>query len=123
MEDSNEIKGSLELEIRGLVLEITASGRWKEQAITLEKVINESTKDVKISRLIQLIWRGEVDEAWSEELAEFRKERMHLSEKDGILMYKNRLVIPESLQPEVLDSLHSAHQGCSSMEARAADLL
>ena len=38
---------------------------------------------------------------------------------DGVLMYKDRVVIPPSLQAEVLDSLHSAHQGVTSMLARA----
>ena len=38
---------------------------------------------------------------------------------DGVVMYKKRIVIPKNLQREVLDVLHSAHQGCSSMEARA----
>ena len=38
-------------------------------------------------------------------------------------MFKHRIFMPGNLQPEVLESLHSAHQGWSSMEARAADLL
>ena len=48
---------------------------------------------------------------------------MHLIEKDGVLTFKKRLVIPKNLRREVLDILHAAHQGCSSMEARAAQSL
>ena len=35
-------------------------------------------------------------------------------------MYGDRMVIPASLRREVLDCLHSAHQGVAGMKARAA---
>ena len=38
---------------------------------------------------------------------------------DGVVMYNDRIVIPQSLRSQILDSLHSAHQGISSMTARA----
>ena len=34
-------------------------------------------------------------------------------------MYNDRVVVPPSLQSQVLATLHAAHQGVSSMEARA----
>ena len=36
-------------------------------------------------------------------------------ERDGLLLYDNRLVIPRALRERVLDVLHAAHQGISSM--------
>ena len=38
---------------------------------------------------------------------------------DCVVLYNDRIVIPPSLRSEVLRSLHSAHQGTSSMTSRA----
>ena len=35
------------------------------------------------------------------------------------VLYKDRVVVPLSLRPRVLNKLHSAHQGETSMHARA----
>lgn len=42
-----------------------------------------------------------------------------LYELDGVILYDDRVVIPPNLRSSVLQTLHSAHQGVSSMEARA----
>ena len=38
---------------------------------------------------------------------------------DGVILYKDRIVIPPSLREEILNSLHAAHQGITAMIARA----
>ena len=38
---------------------------------------------------------------------------------DGVIMYRDRVVVPTFLRPTVLQILHSVHQGVSSMESRA----
>ena len=45
--------------------------------------------------------------------------RHALYELDGVILYDDRVVIPPNLRSSVLQTLHSAHQGVSSMEARA----
>jgi hypothetical protein len=45
--------------------------------------------------------------------------RLGLTTIEGLLFYGNRLVIPVSLQAEVLKSLHKAHQGVTKMLQRA----
>jgi hypothetical protein len=42
-----------------------------------------------------------------------------LSTTDGVILYKDLVVNPQSLRKEVLDALHSTHQGVTSMIARA----
>lgn len=37
---------------------------------------------------------------------------------NGVVIYKDRVVIPSSLRQDVLTSLHVAHQGVSSMISR-----
>ena len=52
-------------------------------------------------------------------LREYHQFREHLYTVDGVILYKNRIVIPPSLRQHVLTVLHSAHQGVTSMTARA----
>ena len=46
------------------------------------------------------------------------RDRMYVS--NGKLLYDDRMIIPLPLRPRVLDVLHAAHQGVSSMMHRAA---
>ena len=45
--------------------------------------------------------------------------RASLEIESGVVWCKGRIIVPESLHPRVLEILHSAHQGVSSMEDRA----
>ena len=51
--------------------------------------------------------RGEV----SKELMQYWTVRTELSYVDGLLLYRNRIVIPKKLQRETLKKIHSGHQG------------
>ena len=42
----------------------------------------------------------------------------HLYSSDGIVIYKNHIVIPNSLRPTCLSAQHTAHQGTSAMTAK-----
>ena len=46
-----------------------------------------------------------------------------LSVHNGVVFYKDRVVVPSSLRQTVLENLHSAHQGASSMELRAQSIV
>lgn len=43
--------------------------------------------------------------------------------QDGVVMYRDRVVIPKSLRKAVLTTLHSAHQGVASMQLRAQTIM
>ena len=45
--------------------------------------------------------------------------RKHLSIADDVILYKDRVVIPDVLRQAVLSTLHSAHHGLTRMTARA----
>ena len=84
-------------------------------------VVKESAVDPDIMLLIENIRNGSLDHVFSDKrLNEYARVKNCLSEKDGILMYKSKIVIPKKLRSDVLEILHSAHQGCSSMEARSS---
>ena len=50
----------------------------------------------------------------------FAKVKEELSVAKGLLLRGNRVVIPLSLQPEILDKLHSGHQGFVKCRKRAS---
>ena len=53
------------------------------------------------------------------DLREYYQFQNDLTTVDGVILYKTRVVIPPSLRHEVIDTLHAAHQGTTSMLARA----
>ena len=71
--------------------------------------------------LLQTVEDGfpESRDAVSPALQEYHPFRDHLSSIDGVVIYKDRTVIPPSLRAYVLDSLHAAHHCVSTMTARA----
>ena len=52
---------------------------------------------------------------------EFFKFRDNLSMAQGVILYKDRVVVPRVLRREILEGLHAGHQGVVSMRARAAN--
>ena len=45
----------------------------------------------------------------------FWNARLHLSECDNMIYFGNRVVIPDTLKQDMLDSLHLTHQGVTAM--------
>ena len=50
-------------------------------------------------------------------IREYYQFRKNLYSSDGIVIYKDRIVIPPSLRQTCLSALHAAHQGTSAMTA------
>ena len=51
----------------------------------------------------------------------YHQYRDNLTEYDGVILYKDRIVIPRTLRSSVLQALHSARQGVLMMVSRAED--
>lgn len=91
------------------------------QCVTWNKVREETSSSPDLHQLVNIIELG-MPESCDElptSLKEYHQFRQHLCTVDGVLIYKDRIIIPPSLRKEVLTALHSAHQGISSMIARA----
>ena len=58
---------------------------------------------------------------WPGDISQWNRYRDDLSLVDGVVLFKDRSVIPVVLRPEVLATLHAGHQGVTSMVARAAN--
>ena len=95
------------------------------QAITNDRVRKETEKDPLLIKLMdKLIKAGGTGskssiETWDEELEDYKSVKNDLRVQDGVLFYKHRFVIPETLRNEVLNVLHSAYQGVTGMKDRA----
>ena len=89
------------------------------QAVTWEKMKEHTLKDPVSLDLLQLIQSDWNMTARSGNVSPYNKYIEHLTTIDSIILYKSRVVVPITLRPLVLQSLHAGHQGVSSMMARA----
>ena len=89
--------------------------------LTWAKLQEETMKDKQLVMLMEEIQRGIPDNRFDMhgDLWEFHKFRYGLLVLDNVVCYKNRVVVPHSLRPQVLEILHAAHQGVSGMINRA----
>ena len=89
--------------------------------VSLERIKNESSKDESIHLLKALIINGfpSSKEELSEKLKPYWNVRDQLLVLNDNVLYKGRALVPPRLRREVLEILHSAHQGVVGMRARA----
>ena len=94
-------------------------------AVTWERIKEASQKDGTICALIDLIDNGFPSKRadLTECMRPFWETRDHLYVHDGAVLYKDRIVVPQSLRPSIIENLHSAHQGVSTMFSRAEELV
>ena len=91
------------------------------EATTWNRVKLETNSDENMIQLISIIEDGFPPNRndMPPELQEYHQFREHLSSIDSVVLYKDRVVIPPSLRPSVIDALHAAHHCITSMTARA----
>lgn len=85
------------------------------------KIAEETRKDPVLSLLMKAI-----DEDFIEEypqLSDFLRYKDSVYITDGVVLYKDRVVVPSSLRKIVLENLHAAHQGVSTMQVRAQSIV
>ena len=119
--DEEEVRESNDRE-RSVVAVV---GRYQEEipAVTWDRVKEATRRDPIMSELRNLIIAGIPEEKgeMAEYLSVYYQYREHLSVVEGVVIYKDRLVIPTALRGEVLEALHSAHQGVTGMQLRAGE--
>jgi hypothetical protein len=98
-----------------------AASTLSTMAVTWDKVKLATTSDPDLSTLTTIIESGfpEFRHELPPAIQEYHKFREHLYTIDGVILYKDRIVIPPTLREQILTVLHSAHQGVTSMTARA----
>ena len=92
-------------------------------AITIDKVELECLKDLEYCELHKLVTLGFPDQR--ARVPDHAKNYWALAEKNtlstfgNIVLHEDKPVIPKSLRSQIIRILHSAHQGCTGMIARA----
>ena len=99
----------------------TATSALKTVAITWDRVRLATTSDQDMAALLHTIVRGfpQFRHELPTTLQEYYQFRNHLYTVDGVILYKDRIVLPPSLRPHILATLYSADQGVTSMTAQA----
>ena len=94
-------------------------------AVTWEKVKAESKCDKTSISLVNRISNGfpNTKKEMSDEIANYWEFKGHLTSTDGVVLYKDRIVIPVALRGRIIENLHSAHQGVSGMLSRAQTIV
>ena len=93
-------------------------GQVQALPVTFQDIQKATRRDKvlsKISVFVQEGWPNQVDE----ELKPYNTRQAEIGIEGGCLMWGIRVIIPESLQPQVLKSLHESHPGISRMKAIA----
>ena len=95
------------------------------QLLTLDQIRHHGSTDTDYSSLLQTIQDGfpTARENLPANLRPFWEVRNRLSHWNSIIMLDKRLVIPKNLRHQILQALHSAHQGCTGMQARVNDCI
>ena len=80
-----------------------------------------TSSDADVLSLLSIVGEGIPDHRHQlpPQLSDYHLLREHLYSIDGVVMYKDRIVILPSLRHNYLLALHAAHQGISSMISRA----
>ena len=112
--DDDDIGNDMETEL----LEIASN---ELRAITWNLVRHECMQDQMVQELSHTIVSGfpQSRDALPASIQPFWKFRHDLYIIDGVVLMRRRIIIPSSLRSEVLESLHSAHQGVTAMNERA----
>ena len=105
------------------VCPMLASHRVVVEAVTWERVQQAAMSNPAMQELRRLLEKGFPDtrNEMGDSVREFFKFREDLSMTQGVILFKDRVVIPRKLRKEILEVLHAGHQGVVSMMARAAN--
>ena len=90
--------------------------------ISLDNLREKTCQDTTLQHLTSVINRGfpTTHSVTPNSIQQYFPVRDDLWLDNGIVMFKNRLVIPLALRQQVLHSLHAAHQGVEGMRKRAS---
>ena len=116
-EDVKELIG-IDLEVVRIAIKFVSSDA--DANMMSWNIVHRATQeDRTILRLMGNIQRGIPDSGleMDKDMREFHRFRHDLHVVDGVLCYRDRIVVPAALQGQVLSGIHAAHQGVSGQES------
>ena len=124
--DMNEILAGIRIQdidsdMESMIVVASQVDVKKVKTISWDRVKENTRIDPIMSSLSQTILHGFplLKNQLDQSLQDFWEYRESLYIVDGVIMYKDRVIIPPDLRDETLRALHSAHQGTSAMMSRA----
>ena len=94
-------------------------------SLSWDDLARETERDANMQALLQYVRSGFPNKLPQDEnaLRPYWQYRHGLYEHDGVILYDDRVVVPPTLRARTIGTLHAAHQGVSSMEARARSIV
>ena len=98
-----------------------AAGFESLRSVTWDRAREATSSDVNMHTLEEMATDGIPDSnnEMPETIRDYHQYRENITSTDGVILYKDRVIVPPSLRGEILSTLHAAHQGISMMTARA----
>ena len=92
--------------------------------ISWSVIAQETANDISLSHLLKQIEQGtQRFDRNDPTIAHFWPICESAYIQDGVRLYKDRVIVPTSLRGQILQHLHAAHQGISTMEQRACAIV
>ena len=103
------------------VAAVTRENCKRMMVIKWSRVREQTEKDPLLQKLILVIVEGFPSDRrdMDDELLEYWRCRDGLFVQDGMVMFENRVVVPQVMRGDMLETLHLANQGVSSMAGLA----
>ena len=91
--------------------------------ITWNKLREAAKEDAAMVKLKEIVERGFPQSSYDidETIRLFHKFRHDLHVADGVVCYKDKLVVPTQMRQQMLEAIHAAHQGVSGMVSWVED--
>ena len=90
-------------------------------SISWNNIVEETSKDTVLTELKNAIYEGFC--GTYPLISDYMRYKDSFFVHDNVVMYQDRVVIPKVLRKVVLDTLHAAHQGASSIQLRAQTIV
>lgn len=84
----------------------------EEFSVTWDEVEQETSKDESLKAVISSLH----SDKWPESLAKFESQKRFLEVSHGVILFKDKMVIPHSLRLKTLQAAHEGHFGMGSMK-------
>ena len=98
-------------------------GSEEISVITWERLYEVANEDREQVKLKEVVLRGFPLSSYDlvEEIRHYHRYKKDLQVAVEVVCYKDRIIIPTELRPQVLETIHVAHQGVSNMMSREED--
>ena len=88
----------------------------KDFALDLPMLVDETARDVKILSAFATLEKNQPEDIFYP----YRPDRNHLTSRFGLLVYNDKIIIPENMWTTIIAMLHQGHPSATKMDQLAA---